>query len=63
MLRINIRTNPTRIPSEMAITRTTQTAKRAVFGLPAPSSFETRVLHCKTGKDIGVYLMRRNTNW
>lgn len=48
MFRINIRTTPTRLPTTMAMTKTTHTAKRAACGFPAPNSFETRVLLSKT---------------
>lgn len=37
-------TIPTITPSKMAIITTTNTAKRAPWGLPAPNSFETLVL-------------------
>ncbi|MFS7937068.1 hypothetical protein Hanom_Chr05g00423171 [Helianthus anomalus] len=43
-LRINIKTDPTKIPTIMTTTSTTITDNRAVRGCPAPNSFETRVL-------------------
>lgn len=45
MLRINIKIDPTKMPSKMARTMTIHTAKRATSGFPAPNSFDTRVLN------------------
>lgn len=43
-LRAKVIAAPTIRPSVTANTTTTHAAKRAAFGRPAPSSFETRVL-------------------
>jgi len=44
ILRISIRTNPTTKPSMITMDTVTQTARQAACALPAPSSFDTRVL-------------------
>jgi hypothetical protein len=43
-LRTKIITSPINMPTTIASTMTTRVARRAAWGRPAPSSFETRVL-------------------
>ena len=45
MFRINIMTNPITVPSIMAMTKATRTARHAPSAFPAPNSFDTRVLY------------------
>lgn len=45
MFRINIMTNPTTMPSIVAMKKTTRTARHAPSAFPAPNSFDTRVLY------------------
>ena len=55
MFLISIRTSPMIMPSVMAMPKTTNTAKRAVCGYPAPSSFETLMLN-RENKNMLEYM-------
>lgn len=64
MFRINIMTNPNTMPSVVAMTKTTRTARRAPSEFPAPSSFETRVLYILQKPNKKASVGRQNqTMW